>query len=121
MDLLLDENNDLVFFNGPLTREYTTQPLVQVVAQRLLIMLQTYSGEWFLDLNHGVPYWDWLGRKVPKQRVDQILQEKILAENGVKEITSFSSSLVNRTYSAQFKVRVVTGEESETITITPTF
>lgn len=120
MDLLLDSNNDLVFFNGPLSKQYTTQPFVQTVAQRLLIMLQTYQGEWFLDLNHGVPYWDWLGNKVPKQRVDQILQQKILAENGVKEITSFSSTLENRAYSAQFKVRVVTGEESDTITITPT-
>lgn len=120
MDLLLHENNDLVFFNGPLTREYTTQPFVQVVAQRLLIMLQTWQSEWFLDLTHGVPYSEWLGRKVPKQRVDQILQQKILAENGVKEITYFSSTLENRQYSAQFKVRVTTGEETNIITITPT-
>lgn len=120
MDLLLDENNDLVFHNGPLTKEYTTQPFVQVVAQRLLIMLQTWQSEWFLDLTHGVPWWSWLGNKVPKQRVDQILQQKILAENGVKEITYFSSTLENRQYSAQFKVRVTTGEETNTITITPT-
>lgn len=120
MDLLLDENNDLVFFNGPLTKEYTTQPFVQVVAQRLLILLQTFEGEWFLDLTHGVPWWSWLGNKVPKQRVDQILQQKILAENGVKEITYFSSTLENRQYSAQFKVRVTTGEETNIITITPT-
>lgn len=122
MDLLLDENNDLVFFNGPLTLEYTTQPLVQVVAQRLLILLQTWQEEWFLDTTYGIPYWQSiLGKKTSKAAVDLILQEKILAENGVKEITYFNSSLVNRAYSAQFKVRVVTGEESETITITPTF
>lgn len=120
MDLLLDENNDLVFFNGPLTKEYTTQPFVETVAQRLFIMLRTFEGEWFMDLTHGVPWWSWLGNKVPKQRVDQILQQKILAENGVKEITYFSSTLENRQYSAQFKVRVTTGEETNTITITPT-
>lgn len=119
MDLLLNESNDLVFHDGPLTKEYTTQPFVQVVAQRLLILLQTYEGEWFLDLTHGVPYWSWLGNKVPKQRVDQILQQKILAENGVKEITYFNSTLVNRAYSAQFRVRVSTGDETNTITITP--
>lgn len=121
MDLLLDENNDLVFHNGPLTKAYTTQPLVKVVAQRLLILLQTWQEEWFWDTTYGIPYWQSiLGKKTSKAAVDLILQEKILAENGVKEITSFSSSLVNRAYSAQFKVRVVTGEESETITITPT-
>lgn len=121
MDLLLDENNDLVFHNGPLTKAYTTQPLVKVVAQRLLILLQTWQEEWFLDTTYGIPYWqNILGKKTSKSAVDLILQEKVLAENGVKEITYFSSTLVNRQYSAQFKVRVVTGEETDTITIIPT-
>jgi hypothetical protein len=120
MDLLLDFNtNDLVFLNGPLTKEYTTQPFVQTVAQRLFILLRTIEGEWFLDLTHGVPYFDWLGRKVPKQRIDSVLQQEILAENGVKEITYFNSTFVNRVYSAQFRVRVSTGEETQIISITP--
>lgn len=120
MDLLLDmTTGDLVFHNGPLVKEYTTQPFVQVVAQRLFILLRTFEGEWFMDLTHGIPYWDWLGRKVTKQTVDLVLQQEILAENGVKEITSFSSTLVDRKYSAQFKVRVSTGEETDIITINP--
>lgn len=120
MDLLLDMNSgDLVFHNGPLTKEYTTQPFVQTVAQRLFILLRTIETEWFLDLTHGIPYLDWLGRKVPKQRIDTTLQQEILATLGVKEITYFNSTLVNRQYSAQFRVRVTTGEETETITITP--
>lgn len=120
MDLLIDMNSgDLVFHNGSLTKEYTTQPFVQTVAQRLFILLRTIEGEWFLDLSHGIPYFDWLGNKVPKQRIDLTLQQEILATLGVKEITYFNSTLVNRKYSAQFRVRVVTGEESQTITITP--
>ena len=121
MDLLLDmATGDLVFHNGPLTQEYTTQPFVQTVAQRLFILLRTFEGEWFLDLTHGIPYWDWLGQKVSKQKVDSRLQQEILATIGVKEITYFNSTLVNRQYSAQFRVRVRTGEETTTITITPT-
>lgn len=121
MDLLLDMNSgDLVFYNGPLTKEYTTQPFVQTVAQRLFILLRTIEGEWFLDLTHGISYFDWLGRKVTKQRIDTRLQQEVLAENGVKEITYFNSKLVNRVYSAQFRVRVSTGEETQTITISPT-
>lgn len=121
MDLLLNyDTNDLVFHNGTLTREYTTQPFVAVVAQRLLIMLQTYSGEWFMDLNHGIPYWQSiLGKKTTKSAVDLIFQQKILAENGVKEITEFKSTFVNRQYSLDFKVKVSTGEVTDTITINP--
>lgn len=119
MDIKLDfGSGDLLWSNGPLTKEYTTQPLVETVTQRLFIMLRTFEGEWFMDLTHGVPWWSWLGNKVPKQRVDQVLQQKILAENGVKELTYFNSTLVNRIYRLSFRVKVVTGEETETITIT---
>lgn len=121
MDLKLDFNTgDLIFHNGPLTPEYTTQPFVETVAQRLFILLRTFEEEWFLDLTHGIPYFQSiLGKKTTKSAVDTLLQQEVLAENGVKEITYFNSTLVNRQYSAQFRVRVKTGEETNTITITP--
>lgn len=120
MDLLLDrEIDDLVFHNGPLTRECTTQPFVQTVAQRLYLLLTCFEGEWFIDINYGIPYWSWLGNKVAKGNIDRILQRKILAENGVKEIVYFNSTFVNRKYSLQFKVKVVTGEVTDLITVTP--
>lgn len=120
MDLLLDyTTGDLVFNNGPLQKSYTTQPFTQTVAQRLFILLRTYEGEWFLDLTHGIPYWDILGKKTTKAAVDLIFQQEILAENGVKEITYFNSTFVNRAYSLEFKVKVSTGEETGIITINP--
>lgn len=121
MDLLLDYvSGDLAWKNGPLTVDYTTQPLVDTVKQRLFIMLRTFQGEWFMDLNHGIPYWqNILGKKTTKSAVDLIFQQKILAENGVKEITEFKSTFVNRQYSLDFKVRVSTGEVTDMITINP--
>lgn len=108
-----------MFFNGPLPKSYTTQPLTETVAQRLFIMLRTFQGEWFLNTQHGVPYWQSiLGKKTSKAAVDLILQQKILAENGVKELTYFKSTLVNRKYELTFKVKVTTGEETTPITIT---
>lgn len=122
MDLLMDyDKGDLIFFNGPLTKEYTTQPFVQTVQQRLYILLHTFMEEWFMDTTYGIPYWQSiLGKKTTKAAVDLIFQQKILAENGVKEITEFNSTFVNRVYSLNFKVRVSTGEETQTITISPT-
>ena len=125
MDILLDLNRvslsygDAVWVNGPLQKEQTTQPFIQVVAQRLYIKLTCFTGEWVLNTQYGVPYWNILGQKVSKASVDLILQQKILEERGVKELISFSSTLQNRQYSLTFRVRVVTGEISEPITITP--
>lgn len=126
MDLLLNNDpvspsyGDLTFKNGPLTPDFTTQSRTEVVAQRLWIRLRTWRTEWFLDETYGVPYWSILGKKISKVQVDLIFQREILAEAGVVEITAFESSIKNRQYSMSFRVRVSTGDETDTITVTPT-
>lgn len=84
-------------------------------------MLRTFQGEYFLNTQHGIPYWDSiLGKKTSKSSVDLIFQQKILAERGVKEITYFKSTLENRKYYLSVKVKVSTGDETELITVSPT-
>lgn len=120
MDILLDENNDCVFINGPLTSAGVTKPLTQTVAQRLKILLQTFAGEWFWDTSYGVDYWGKiLGKKTSKVRVDLLLQQAILSEPGVREIVTFDSTFNNRVYSLTFSVRVTDGTITAPITITP--
>lgn len=128
MDFKLDRDlaslsyNDIIWNNGPLTAEFTTQPLTETVSQRLFIRLRTFLGEWFMDTTYGVPYWQRiLGFKNKKETIDLIFQEQILAERGVKEIVSFSSTFNNaqRHYSATFQVRVTSGEVTSPIVIQP--
>jgi hypothetical protein len=110
-----------VWNNGPLTKEFTTQPLIQTVSQRLKIRLLSFYGDWFMDTTYGVPYFQrLLGiKQTSKAAADLIFQQQILAEEGVKEIVSFDSTFINRQYSLTFKVRVVTGEVTAPIVINP--
>jgi hypothetical protein len=112
MDFKLDYSvGDIIWNNGPLTKTDVTQPFTENVQQRLFILLRTFQEEWFLDTTYGIPYFQRiLGRKTPKSVADRIFQEKILEENGVAEILSYSSILDNRTYSAKFSVRCTNGE-----------
>ena len=125
MDLLLNTDitspsfGDLKFKNGPLVPESTTQSRVDIVAQRLFIKLRTFTGEWLFDTSYGIPYWSILGQKISQSDVDIIFQREILAENGVKELTFFESSISGRSYSLTFRVKVTTGDETSNITITP--
>lgn len=126
MDILLNTDRlspfygDSVWVNGPLTKAETTQPFTQNVGQRLRIRLLSFREEWFLDQEYGVPYWQrLLGMKPTKSAIDLIFQQEILDVRGVKEITFFSSTFKNRIYSLSFRVRVVTGEETETISLNP--
>lgn len=116
--LISPNYHDIVWNNGPLTKEYTTQPLTETVAQRLKIRLLTFLEEWVFNTAYGVPYHQRiLGKKASKDSVDLIFQQQILEESGVKEIVSFTSTFVNRQYSLSFSVRVVTGEVTSLIVI----
>lgn len=52
-DLLLDADNDLV-----VTTDLQFSYGIEAVAQSCRIALQLFQGEWFLDLDAGIPYWD---------------------------------------------------------------
>lgn len=55
MDLLIDPASwDLVFHNGPLTKEYTTQPDTQVVSQLLKTLDKVFPNS--KDNHFGVNY-----------------------------------------------------------------
>ena len=109
---------DAVFINGPLSPAGITQESAEVVAQRLRVRLSTYLGEWFLDVGYGVPYYQQiLAKKTTKVAVDRIFQQQILSERGVRELVSFSSTFENRQYNMSFKVRVMNGSVTESITV----
>ena len=109
MDVRLDlMTGDAVFANGPaVIGDGVISDAASNVAQRLYIMLRTFAGEWYLNVEHGVPYFQSvLGKKVPVETIDLIFQQRILEEEGVQEIVEFSSSLsTSRVYSMRFKVK----------------
>lgn len=118
MDLLMDIDGirDLIYVNGSCP---VTVGLTQTVAQRLFIMLRTFRGEWFMNTEHGIPYLQSiLGKKITKSGVDNILQDKILAETGVSRISEWESSLDSkRLYTVRFKVVATDGTETQEIVI----
>jgi len=117
MDLLLDSTHDAVFINGetPVTVDRR-----DVIAQRLTVRLLTFLGEWRYNTTYGVPYFErLLGIKNRKTDIDTVFQTEILKEPGVKSIISFESSLQDREYSLEFRVRIDTGDVTDPIQISP--
>jgi hypothetical protein len=110
MDILLNpKTHDVVFVNGA---SLVTKSQQDVVAQRLKITLQTFLGEWFLDLDTGIPYFQQILNKVrSKTTVDAIFQTAIINDPGVIELLSYESELdsARRGFSLSFVVRVANG------------
>lgn len=110
MDIFVDPDTGDVVYDNADSPPVTTDTR-QDVAQRLRIKLQTYLGEWFLNIENGVPYYERVLRKgVRKEDIDVIFQTLIREEDGVLEIVEFESSLSNtREYNMRFRVRTNEG------------
>lgn len=77
------------------------------VAQAVQTRLLLWRGEWFLDVTDGTPYMqDILGHGT---NYDLEIQDRILGTTGVLEITSYSSSVVNRALSVQCTLKTLYG------------
>lgn len=118
MDLLLDrDTHDMVFVNGATP---VTQDSRDVVAQTLKIKLLTFLGEWFLDEDIGVPYFQRIfGKQFSKSTVDAIFQNQILSTEGVLQILEYESDIISasRTFSFSFRVLTESGDTTDTIVV----
>ncbi len=96
-DILLDQTtNDVVVVDGDISFVPTQQELTR---QAVVMSLKTYRGEWFRDINYGVP---WITNdnndtailgKATRVFFDQEIRKVILANPEVTGIVSFKSSV----------------------------
>ena len=64
------------------------------ISQKLIIVLRTFLGEWFLDISAGIPYFeDILKKNYDPIRVESVLKSAILDVPGVDQITAFDMTL----------------------------
>lgn len=118
MDIQLDNTGDLLISHFGIS---TTTDAVSALVQRLKIKLQLFKGEWFLNTNAGVPYFQEIFVKGFDQAyVDTIFRSIIINTTDVKSLQKYSSSFdrTNRKFSFTFTVLVDSTGTSETITIT---
>lgn len=81
----------------------------QAVAQAIYTSLRLLQGEFWEDISQGLPLFQHIlgqsGTPEHLHAADALVQEQILNVQGVTEITSFSSSYVNRSYTVSYTVQ----------------
>lgn len=109
IDLALDLEGDLLIENYDLK---LIDELDQII-QNVSIRLRFFLGEWFLDNEAGIPYYEDFFIKAPNQiRIESLIKEEILNTEGINEITSFESDFDSslRTFSVNFSATADEGE-----------
>lgn len=86
------ENNDLVFSSNGRLKMISGENTDKEIKQRVEIRLKTFKTEWFLDIQHGIPYFfDILGTKnIDFNILESLLREQILSVNGIKALIQSS-------------------------------
>ena len=105
----LDSNNDIMVRGGSLLTVADGAEIVQHVRSRLLF----YFGEWFLDIDAGVPYFQEIFTKPANlANIESIFKSKILRTPGVQRLTDFSMIYEggsSRTLSVSFSAETTFG------------
>lgn len=104
-DIALDLNpasptfNDVVVVNGDLVLTVDT---ISAIQQHIVQRLRIYLGEWFLDTDIGLPFFQQILIKNPDQsKIDGLFLNQILGTPGVIAVTNYS-------FSVDFSLRVLT-------------
>lgn len=103
-DLLLSDSHDLAIVDFDLQLTTDEQAIAQRVKQALLL----FKGEWFLDRDLGVPYYeDILGLKNGVDTVRAIFVNAIRGVDGVKDLTEFNIEFNDATRTLKLKLAII--------------
>lgn len=107
-DLVLDANRDLDFGAGQ--RDGLAR-----VKQQIEVTLLTFRGEWFLNVDWGVPYFDKILIKTPRRaEIESIIRAKVLDVPGVRNVPMIDIAIDNATRRARITLEDIETEYGST-------
>lgn len=105
-DIILDRNNDITFTGDDLSFFQVEKDIINplLVAQRLEIKLRSLRGEWFRDINYGIPYLpDILSRNNQRSLADTYIKQVIEKDPDIKSIKTYRGTFSDGIYSVYFE------------------
>lgn len=89
-DIILDQQNDITFSGDDFN--LFSEDDNSLVAQRLELKLRSYLGEWFRDINYGIPWQQSILSKTnTKSLADTYIKNTIYQDVDIKSIKSYTS------------------------------
>ena len=111
--IALDDDHDIFVTGGQLSRVSDVDEVVQKITTKLL----HYLGEWWLDLNSGVPWFESiLGESSDLAEAEAILRRVITSTEGVTTLEEFEADLSpDRVFSVTFEASTAFGGTGEVV------
>ena len=83
----LDKNHDWTF--GQSFANYANES--EAVAQCVQTRLWSFTNDWFLDLDHGLPWLEQMGRRVDLSGWEMRIKRHVLETYGVRRISNYAA------------------------------
>ncbi|ACB92446.1 hypothetical protein D1605_005180 [Xylella fastidiosa subsp. fastidiosa] len=103
----LDSQGDWTFGNG--RGNYAAAS--DCLAQRVKTRLRSFRGNWFLDLDHGLPWLELMERPADLVHLEHEVKRCILSTEGVSRLTAFSMALEADTRTLTIQVTLLDVEQ----------
>lgn len=85
----VDKNHDWTFGQG--FSNYASES--EAIAQNVQTRLWSFANDWFLDLEHGLPWLEQMGRNVNLADWEIRIKRHVLQTDGVVKITDYEAIL----------------------------
>lgn len=109
--LKMNDNDDVAIENNRFV--WTVNNSDEEIRQRLIQNLKFFLGEWFLDINQGVPYFQAIFVKgTPPEIVEAAFKDVIIGTDGVTDLKRFEPLDLNsatRELKVDFDVTTING------------
>lgn len=107
IDFKLNEQHDIDFKNGDLVLISGAEK----IRQQVEILLQTFLGEWFLDISHGIPYYEKiLIKNANRAEIEAIIRDKLKGVEGVSSVPVFNIMINHPTRRIQAELELKTNQ-----------
>lgn len=114
IDIALTKEHDIAIKNG----DFFWFGGAKQIAQQVKITLLTFKGEWFLDVEHGIPYLDNVLIKNPNRvEIESILRTAVKDVPGVLAVPNMKLFVNHPARKLRVDINVETTEGVEKVTV----
>ena len=97
----LDKNHDWTF--GQNRQNYLTESAC--IYQNVNTRLQSFENDWFLDMDHGLPWLEAMEKPADMSRIESMVKLQVLQTEGVATLDEFSLNINPNTRKLKVELR----------------
>ena len=110
----LTQDNDWRFGRGK--SDYVKRS--RAVRQKVITRLRSHQQDWFLNMEHGLPWFDLIGQRGTQEQLTSEIEQIVLDTEGVLSIQKLDVNVdENREYNARIRYQDVYSEETNEVVI----